>query len=158
MSGNGFVVQRDLEVLAPKFACQVALGIVACNNTGLDAFVYEAYRSPELQELYYKRGRPPTPEYPRPVTNARSNLYSWHGYGLAVDVISKTKFWSPPSDWWGRVAIIMKQHGLDWGGDWRQVDLPHFQWGRLRATPSDRARQLYAEGGMQRVWQEVGAV
>lgn len=163
MSGGSFVVQRDMCVCAPAFREAVDRALADCNAKGLDAFVYEAYRSQELQDLYYKRGRPPTKEYPRVVTNAKSNLYSWHGYGLAVDVISKSKFWSPGETWFGDVALIFKRYGIDWGGDWRQVDLPHFQWGRLRATPSDRARALIRPGmtiqeQMYNVWREVGAL
>jgi len=61
----------------------------------LDAYVYEAYRSPELRALYCARGRtvmPPT----KPVTYALTNLQSWHGYGLAVDVISQSQGWNRP--------------------------------------------------------------
>lgn len=91
------------------------------------------------------------------MTNAKSNLYSWHGYGLAVDVISEKHFWNPPPGWWDKVAVIFKKHGCKWGGDWKARDLPHFQWGRCKPSPSDRARQLLMEGGLERVWKEVGA-
>lgn len=147
---------RDMSKLAPRFGMAVEKAIAECNAGGLDAFVYEAYRSKELQEIYYARGRTVKPPY-QTVTNAKSNLYSWHGYGLAVDVISRAKLWSAGADWFARVAAIFKQHGCDWGGDWLQVDLPHFQWGTLRKSPSDRARQLLQTGGLAAVWKEVGA-
>src|SRR5262245_49937842 len=85
-SGNSVArVNNDMNTLAPKFRDAVQKSIAECNAKGIDAIVYEAYRSQELQSLYYSRGRtiiPPT----YTVTNAQSNLFSWHGYGLAVDV------------------------------------------------------------------------
>lgn len=58
----------------------VAAAIQECRAAGLDTFVYEAYRSQELQALYYARGRTIIPPV-KPVTNAANNLYGWHGYG-----------------------------------------------------------------------------
>lgn len=153
---TGARVHRDLDLLAPRFREAVEAAIAECNELGLDAYVYEGYRTRQLQEAYYQRGRTEKPPK-RPVTNARSNLYSWHGYGLAVDVISREHRWNRPFEWWAEVASVFRRHGCDWGGDWRQKDLPHFQWGRLKASPSDRARELYAEGGVEAVWIEVGA-
>jgi peptidoglycan LD-endopeptidase CwlK len=143
-------------LLAPRFHDAVLASIAECHNHGLDAFLYEAYRSPELQALYYERGRtiiPPT----KPATNARSNLYSWHGYGLAVDVISTAKAWDVPDTWFAEVAEVFKRHGLKWGGDWKMRDLPHFQWGPCKPSPSDRAREIIITGGVHGVWVAVGA-
>src|SRR3954451_24302338 len=96
-------VNRDLSLLAPKFAAAVTAAIDACNAAGMDAMVYEGYRSQELQAIYYARGRtviPPT----HTVTNAPTNLTSWHGYGLAVDVVHRVKYWEPPGGeaWFAR--------------------------------------------------------
>ena len=93
-------VSRDLSMLAPKFREAVENAIRECNSppNNLNAFVYEGYRSLALQRIYYARGRtiiPPT----RTVTNARTNLESWHGYGLAVDVIHRTQHWGAPTSW-----------------------------------------------------------
>jgi len=155
-SGVALTADRDLGKLAPRFRDAVEKALAECNAVGLDAIVYEALRSPELQAAYYARGRTEIPP-DRPVTNAKSNIYSWHGYGLAVDVISRTKLWSETPEWFAHVASIFKGHGCKWGGDWKQRDLPHMQWGRCKPSPSDRARELFAEGGFERVWQEVGA-
>jgi hypothetical protein len=149
-------VSRDLTLLAPGFSQAVERAIEECNRGQLDAYVYEAYRSPELQALYYARGRtfiPPT----APVTNARDNLHGWHGFGLAVDVISRSAGWSMPEDWFRRVAEVFKAHGCRWGGEWRMRDLPHFQWGRCKPSPSDLARQIYRIEGLRAVWVKVGA-
>lgn len=148
----------DIAVLAPRFAEAVQAAIGECNNGSnrLNAIVYETYRSAELQSIYYARGRtvrPPT----TPVTNAMSNLYSWHGYGLAVDVIHAQKEWDAGRDWFERVAAIFKAHGCKWGGDWTKPDLPHMQWGLCRASPSDTAREIMRTRGVDAVWVVVGA-
>ena len=79
--------------------------------------VYEGYRSRELQALYYQRGRTVIPPS-RPVTYAPSNLHSWHGFGLAVDIVHRELFWKPPQgeDWFRQVAAVFKTHDCNWGG------------------------------------------
>lgn len=139
---------RDLTKLAPRFGLAVLNAMNECWRNGFDPIIHEGQRSDDLQRHYYARG----------VSKARSSLQSWHGYGLAVDVISKRHAWGAPVDWWEGVAAIFKRHGLDWGGDWKRfVDKPHFQWGTLRASPSHRAVKLLREGGVEAVWREVGA-
>ncbi|WP_208948369.1 M15 family metallopeptidase [Segnochrobactrum spirostomi] len=144
--------------MAPKFAVAVREALGATNAAGLDAVVYEAHRSQELQALYYARGRTIIPPV-HTVTNAPTNLHSWHGYGLAVDIVHRTKFWEPPGGeaWFRHVADIFKQHRCKWGGDWTKPDTPHFQWHLCKPSPSDEARRLMLTGGFAAVWQAVGA-
>ncbi|HEY4132099.1 MAG TPA: M15 family metallopeptidase, partial [Gemmatimonadaceae bacterium] len=115
------------------------------------------YRSPELQAAYYARGRTVTPPN-QTVTNAQSNLFSWHGFGLAVDVIHEEKEWDVPESWFADVADCFRAAGCRWGGEWKMKDLPHFQWGLCKPSPSSEARTLIASGGMEAVWKAVGAV
>ena len=151
-------VSRDLELLAPAFREAVTKALAECREKGLDAWVFEAYRSNELQETYYRRGRTEIPP-PHTVTNARTNLYSWHGYGLAVDVVSESKLWKPAEGerWFRAVAGIFKQHGCKWGGDWTKPDTPHLQWGLCKPSPSDLARLILRQDGREAVWKAVGA-
>jgi peptidoglycan L-alanyl-D-glutamate endopeptidase CwlK len=151
-------VSKDLNLIAPHFREAVEAAIAECAAAGLDAMVYEAYRSQALQAVYYARGRTVKPPN-SPVTNAPTNRFSWHGFGLAVDVVHRTKFWNPDGGnaWFARVAEVFKRHGCAWGGDWTKPDLPHFQWGLCKPSPSDRARQLLDTGGVQAVWIELGA-
>ena len=150
-------VDNDLGRLAPVFRAAVVDAIQRCHDAGLDAMVYEAYRSPELARLYYARGRTVRPPLTT-VTNAPDNTYSWHGYGLAVDVISRARGWDVGKDWFAKVAEIFKACGCRWGGEWKSPDLPHFQWGRCRPSPSDDARRLLATQGAPAVWAAVGAI
>jgi peptidoglycan LD-endopeptidase CwlK len=184
VSAGGRLEDDDLDKLAPKFRNAVEAALLECYAQNLDAIVWEAMRSNELQALYYRRGRPPTLEYPRTVTNAATNDYSWHGYGLAVDVISKQHGWfnvtkgivaglvpgtepylravelrkAQGKRWFYAVAQVFKRHGCDWGGDWIQQDTPHFQWGRLKPSPSNLAREMLRTDGLPAIWRFVGAV
>jgi hypothetical protein len=150
-------VQRGLDLLAPLFREAVEHALEDCRARQLDAYVYETYRSTELQALYYARGRTVIPPLKR-VTNASDNLYSWHGYGLAVDVISRAHGWNRPESWFRDVATSFKNQHCRWGGDWVMRDLPHFQWGRCKPSPSDLARQLLRAEGIEAVWNAVRAV
>ena len=153
---TSLVASRDLAMLAPKFREAVERAIADANARGFDAMVYEAYRSPELAAAYYARGRTVVPPHDA-VTNAPTNLFSWHGYGLAVDVISRAHEWDRPREWFAAVAESFRKEGCKWGGDWTKPDLPHFQWGACRPSPSDVARGLIASGGPEAVWRVVGA-
>lgn len=146
----------DCGKLAPLFGRAVDAALLECRLAGLDAYVFEAYRSQALQSAYYARGRSVVPPQ-HPVTNAPSNLYSWHGYGLAVDVISRAQRWSAPESWFAQVAAIFKKHGCSWGGDWTQRDLPHFQWGLCKPSPSELAREIMSTQGVRAVWQALRA-
>ena len=156
-TNNRLRVSNDLQQLAPLFRAAVEKAIAECNQAGLDAIVYEAYRSPELQQLYFARGRTIVPPI-KTVTNASTNLKSWHGYGLAVDVISRSKGWSPRAGWWDEIAAIFERNNCNWGGRWRTKDLPHFQWHLCKASPSEEARQMIKTEGVQAVWRAVNAI
>ena len=154
--GDGATPSSDLDLLAPAFRQAVEAAIAECQTAKLDAMVYEAFRSQQLQEIYYARGRTVIPP-PDTVTNAPTNLLSWHGYGLAVDVISKQHRWNRPRAWFAEVAAIFERHACKWGGHWTKPDNPHFQWGRCKPSPSPVARQLIHEFGLRAVWKAVHA-
>jgi hypothetical protein len=158
---TALMVDRDLARLAPRFAQAVRDAIAECNagsDGGLRATVYEGFRSAQLQALYYQRGRTVKPPN-APVTYAQSNLQSWHGFGLAVDVVHRESFWNPVQGpaWFRQVADIFRRHGCNWGGDWTRPDLPHFQWGRCAPSPSDGVRALLQTNGLDAVWDALGA-
>ena len=99
----------DLQYLAPLFKQAVDRALAECNDAtnNLNAIVYESFRSNALQEVYFARGRTVKPPS-SPVTNARSSLFSWHGYGLAVDVIHREQGWDAGNVWFQKVADIFK--------------------------------------------------
>ena len=77
------------------------------------------------------------------VTNAKGGQ-SYHNFGLAFDIVLlkdsngdgtfETASWETNVDFdkdgkadWQEVVTICKQHGWAWGGDWKFVDMPHFE-------------------------------
>lgn len=77
------------------------------------------------------------------VTNARGGQ-SYHNFGLAFDIVLlkdvkgngkfDTASWETNVDFdgdgrsdWQEIVTIVKQHGWEWGGDWKFTDMPHFQ-------------------------------
>jgi peptidoglycan L-alanyl-D-glutamate endopeptidase CwlK len=152
-------LSRDLRFLAPKFGLAVAEALNRCWLAGLDPVVHEAVRSDARQRWLYGIGRGYTPTGYDPgatVTAVASALQGWHFYGLAVDLRSRSRGWDDEA-FFAKCARHFEDCGLDWGGAWTHPDRPHFQWGTLRPSPSDRARALYRAGGLPAVWAEVRA-
>jgi peptidoglycan L-alanyl-D-glutamate endopeptidase CwlK len=125
---------------------------------GHDAVVFESRRTSERQRYLYGFGR----QYDDGrgvVTHSRDADETWHFFGLAVDIISASKGWDAPAQFWVDLGRFAVAEGLSWGGNWASFkDLPHIQWGvPMRQSPSPRAARLFAEGGLERVWEEVHA-
>lgn len=149
--------QNTLDCLAPIFRERVEAALEECNARGFDAIHFETCRSDELAKLYFTYGASKSPDA----------LHTWHHYGLAVDVISKSREWDvyPNQDgtggdlnWYRTVVEIFEAHGMDWGGHWISFrDFPHFQFGGIRATPRD-AIDILQEQGLEAVWRAVGAI
>lgn len=145
-------INRSLVDLAPKFRDAVNAVLAELS----DATVAESLRTFDRQSYLYGFGR----DYDDGrgiVTNAPTQLLSWHGYGLAVDLVHATKAWDAGDHWFRLMGEIAKGNGCDWGGDWHHPDRPHIQWGRCKDSPSDTARRLYQQGGVEAVWDAVGA-
>jgi hypothetical protein len=147
------LVCHDPAKLAPKLRDVGVDATHFLNLSGYDAVIYETLRCRQLAELYHELG----------VSKAINELYSWHGFGLAFDVISKSRGWDAweDPDWYEPVVATYKSHGLHWGGDWKSFrDAPHFQWHvpGMHESPSDHARALFAAGGYEAVWRDVGAM
>lgn len=160
-------VCRDLQVLAPGFRLRLDLVLDDLQRAGFDPFVFETLRTGERQRFIYGFGR----QYDDGrgiVTHSVDADETWHGFGLAADIISKSKRWDAPLAFWAELGARCRARGLTWGGDWngngssadeRFVDRPHVQFGPpMRRSPSPRAARLLADSGMSAVWREVGAL
>lgn len=91
---------------------------------GIALRVTQALRTIGEQDALYAQGRT-TPG--KKVTNARGG-YSFHNFGLALDVViirdGKAIWEILPK----KVVDIAKQEGFAWGGDWKSFkDYPHFE-------------------------------
>lgn len=156
----------DLAQLAPAFRRAVEAAIKACaeHSPALEVKVHEGFRSSARQAWLYQQGR----SRPGPiVTRAPTSLTSWHGYGLAVDVVHRTQAYWPfgrgaadarkNERWFADVAAIFKAHGCSWGGDWTRPDTPHMQWWRCTASPTQGARDLMRTAGVHAIWKSLQA-
>lgn len=153
-------VPRDnsLAGLAPRFRAALARAVAAMRDLGYDPMIYETTRTNARQRWLYGFGRDYDDNRGR-VTNSKNVDHTWHGFGLAVDIISAARGWEAPADFWAALRTAVEAEGLCWGGDWPTMrDLPHVQWGApMRRSPSARAAQLRDSGGAAAVWREVGA-
>lgn len=163
-------VDRDLTRLAPHFKTKIELLLCKMEDKGRDPMVFEAFRSDERAVYLYGFGRFYDDDR-GVVTKAKTAERTWHRYGLAVDIISKTKQWGAPDAFWTDLRLLATELGLRSGDDWDRdgipvehdpdehtADRPHVQWGPpMRVTPSDHAVALLRAGQLQAVWEEVGA-
>ena len=154
-----------LEDLAPGFRVKLEAVLDGMRAASYDPIVFETLRTDERQRFIYGFGR----EYDDGrgiVTHSSDADETWHGFGLAADVISRSKLWNAPPEFWTVLGRECRAQGLTWGGDWNGneladetfVDRPQVQCGPpMRRSPSPKAARLQAEGGNAAVWAEVGA-
>jgi peptidoglycan L-alanyl-D-glutamate endopeptidase CwlK len=112
--------------------------------------VTQALRTWGEQDALYAQGRT-TPG--ATVTKAKGG-YSWHNFGLAVDVApfdGSIPDWSLNHPAWARIVAVGQSLGLVDGISWH--DEPHLQLtGSFPATPDDEVREIFTDGGIQSVW------
>lgn len=119
----------------------VALAFLnAAAAAGLDPRFMEGHRSNERQAELYAQGR----TAPGNIVTKAGPGQSNHNYGVAFDVVPGALVgqpnWAPESPLWGQLGELGGQHGLEWGGNWKFVDKPHFQlaganWRDLQNDP-----------------------
>lgn len=119
--------------------------------------VVQGLRSWSDQEKLYAQGRTAPGKV---VTNAQPG-YSWHEFGLAVDIVPM----NPLPDWnishpvWQRLIQTGESLGLYSGSEFSCKDNPHFQLtGKFPVTPNNMARQVFLNAGCRAVWVEAGFV
>jgi peptidoglycan L-alanyl-D-glutamate endopeptidase CwlK len=152
-------VQRELSLLAPKMQAATTLMLAELLDVyDLPVMGFETLRTRERQAFLYGHGR----DYSDGrgiVTNAQTHLYSFHGYGLAIDVVEKDATpWDAPPSFWNAIGEVAEKHGLAWGGRWKTPDLPHVQWGKCPKSPAVHDRELIEAGGLEAVWRKYGAL
>ena len=106
--------------------CKVLTGKAFCR------FTYTLRTFKEQDELYAKGRTAPGAI----ITNAKGGL-SMHNYGLALDIVlirDGAALWDVKADLdgdgkadWMEIVQIFKEHGWEWGGNWKFYDAPHFQ-------------------------------
>ncbi|WP_206604260.1 M15 family metallopeptidase [Aquimarina sediminis] len=119
------ISDRRINTLHPNIRAKAKEFIVrAEKELGIKLRVTSGLRTWEEQTRLYNKGRSAPGKR---VTNAKAGQ-SYHNYGLAFDVVeikNGRAIWKNPN--WNKIARLGKSLGFEWGGDWRNVDKPHFQ-------------------------------
>lgn len=117
--------------------------------------ITQGFRTWAQQQSLYAQGR----TAPGPIVTNCPAGFSWHNFGLAVDLVPEDIIPGQP-DWdsnnpiWQKMIAVGISVGLVSGSTWRTFpDMPHFQiTGKLPVNPDDETRYLFREGGIQAVW------
>lgn len=124
----------DLAYLQPRFRAKIETLLARLHARGFDAIAWETYRTHARAKLLSKRG---TGVKPRADGSIPVGM---HALGLAVDIVSKSKLWSPRRAFWDALGAEAEALGLTWGGRWKRVDKPHVQAVRVGQQNAMRAR------------------
>ncbi len=112
---------------------------------GIKLRVVSALRTWAEQDKLYEQGR----TSPGNIVTKAKGGESLHNFGLAIDVVeikNGKAIWNNPN--WNRIAVLGKQIGFTWGGDWKSFkDKPHFEirFGKSLA----QLRALYQSGNRE---------
>jgi len=144
------LIDRSLTRLAPRFALAVTEALLECRRRGLLVGLFEGWRSNERQSHLYELGRTLPGGV---VTNARDSSLSWHGYGLAADVVfmfdDGTWTWAVTEEYWEALQTVMVSFGLCRPMSW---DKAHFQPTAVPVSPPENVRALHRAGKFEDVW------
>ncbi len=151
------ISEDRLSQVHPLLASKVRQMAELLAQEGIVVRVIQGLRSWDEQAALYAKGR----TAPGPVVTNADAGFSWHNYGLAVDLVPMTPLgpdWSITHPTWQRMIAVGTSVGLVSGSVWRSFpDYPHFQLtGSLPVSPSPLVRSVYMEGSLEAVWQASG--
>jgi hypothetical protein len=134
----------SLDFLQPKFRAKVHELLRRLNAAGHDAIAWETYRTPARAKQLSDRGTGIAPRADGSIP------IGMHQCGLAVDIVSSSKRWSPKPAFWVALGREAKALGLTWGGTWKRVDKPHCQAVPVGQQNAVRARLAkHGYGGVE---------
>ena len=113
---------RDIKQLRVQAQKACTLFLSECKKQGLDVCITETYRSQERQNYLYEQGR-----------SRSGNIVTWtknsrHTSRMAWDICKNVKGAEySDSSFFKKCGDIAKGLGITWGGNWKQVDTPHFE-------------------------------
>ena len=110
---------RSIDDLRPDVAANCRKLIELAEQEGFPVLVTGTVRDEEFQMACYRKG------------TSGSKVPTFHSVkaGLAFDVCKNVRGEEYSDNaFWEAVGAIGKAMGFAWGGDWKRVDKPHFQW------------------------------
>lgn len=150
--------------LAPVFDARLTLILADLDKMGTPGKIFETTRTDARQRYLHGFGRL-YDDGRGTVTYSLSADDTWHGFGLAADIISVKGNWNDPP-FFKNLMVCANRHGCTSGADWnkngssedeRFKDWPHVQFGPLRRSPSPTAARIASERGLHGLWVFVGA-
>lgn len=137
---------QKLYGLKEDFKQQVDALMTRLDQLGIKYYITEGIRSKEVQAAYYAQGREPLVTVNRlrsvaglrPLTEKENKkqitwtLKSKHLIGEAIDIVpinpeTNKLWWTAPFEIWESIGEVAEEFGLEWGGRWKQKDVPHIQ-------------------------------
>lgn len=138
---------RKIEDLTPQTQALARAFQRACQEVGLSVQIYSTLRDNAYQASLYAQGRTAPGNI---VTKAKPGD-SWHNYGVAFDAVplrDGTPVWGnkTPADasLWQTMGQCGERVGLEWGGRWKFVDMPHFQATQGKTIAQAKAGAVFA--------------
>jgi peptidoglycan L-alanyl-D-glutamate endopeptidase CwlK len=135
---------QNFAKIHPNLAQRAINLLELAHEDGYSLRILQGFRSFEEQDALFKK-RPK-------VTNARGGQ-SMHNYGLAVDfvfIVNGKVSWDEKL--YKNIGRWAEKAGLEWGGNWKFVDMPHVQ---LKNLPGYKTlRPIYDAGGLKAVWEK----
>jgi peptidoglycan LD-endopeptidase CwlK len=131
---------RNIATLAPTVRPLAEKLIETAKAAGINAKVISGTRTYAEQNAIYAQGRT-TPG--KIVTKARAGQ-SWHNFGIAFDIgifSADGKTYYGESKDYKTVGKMGEALGLEWGGSWKFVDEPHFQYNPKKYVLSEMKRR-----------------
>lgn len=110
---NSTAIINDLALLEPVTRQNVLNIIADAKAQGTELIVFETFRSQARQQLLFNQGA------------TKLQKVGVHNFGLACDIVKSIG--GQPS-WKGDFSILgvlAKEHGMIWGGDWGNPNIPH---------------------------------
>ena len=166
-------INRDTKLLAPKFQAKLNDFLYSWNKNypKYPLYVFEGFRSWKRQKELYESGRAMdytnnsgyvVVDKKKILTNAQPGQ-SFHNYGLAADLVFDGNPQTQRVDWdwsntkpWAVMGREVVKYGFEWAGSWKAFpEAPHIQLAFGHTI--QEVAQLYQEGGLAKVWADLGA-
>jgi len=156
------ISEARLSLIWPVLADKVRTMAEMLEQEGIEIRVVQGLRSWSEQDALYAQGR----TKPGSVVTNCPGGDSWHNFGMAVDCVPSqfgpgqpySPDWNASNPSWKRMEAVGISLGLTAGAEFRTFpDNPHFQLtGQFPVgKPDGEVQQLFKDGGMQAIWQQV---
>ena len=134
---------RDISELKAVAQAACILFMVECKKAGLDIFITETFRSQQRQNYLYEQGRT------RPGDKVTWTRNSRHTSRLAWDIAVNRPRALYDTATLDKAGQIAKRLGITWGGEWEDIDRPHFEVSAIWKAPISAAATKTEKEGVR---------